>query len=150
MSRNDEKRAPDTPEIDEKKRDSVSAEAMSISSSKPSEDDELDPAMLQKAFRFAAWSSVILVCSAKAQLTLSDLEPNLQLVVMLLIIPLPLFFAQTVYGVRGLEAWVVIGMIWTFMSAFSVVLYPLWESRAALKLITRGMIKVRDKRSTNT
>ena len=61
---------------------------------------------------------------------------------MLLVIPLPLFFAQTVYGVRGLEAWVVIGMIWTFTSAFSVVLYPLWESRAALVLIAKGMMKV--------
>ena len=68
---------------------------------------------------------------------------------MLLIIPLPLFFAQTVYGVRGLEAWVVIGMIWTFTSAFTVVLYPLWESRAALTLIARGMIKVSSTRAKN-
>lgn len=62
---------------------------------------------------------------------------------MLIIIPLPLFFAQTIYGVGGLTAWVVIGMIWTFCSAISVVLYPLYESRAALYLITRGMMKVR-------
>ena len=61
---------------------------------------------------------------------------------MLLIIPLPLFFAQTVFGVRGLTAWVVIGMIWTFFSAFTVVLYPLWESRSALQLISKGIIKV--------
>lgn len=61
----DEKPAPlpqNTPEMDdEKKRDSVSAEVNSISSAQPSEDNELDPAMLNKAFRFAAWSSVILV-----------------------------------------------------------------------------------------
>ncbi|THH30964.1 hypothetical protein EUX98_g3211 [Antrodiella citrinella] len=87
------------------------------------EDDELDPVALKKAFRFAAWSSVIL------------------LVVMLLIIPLPLFFAQTVFGVRGLTAWVVIGVIWTFASAVTVVLYPLWESREALIMISSGMIK---------
>ena len=62
---------------------------------------------------------------------------------MLLAIPLPLFFAQTIYGVRGLEAWVVIGMIWTFCSAFTVVLYPLWESRAALVAIAKGATKVR-------
>ncbi|PSR74673.1 hypothetical protein PHLCEN_2v9654 [Hermanssonia centrifuga] len=109
------------------KRDSISADAASVSSDAPQtgepSDNELDPVGLNKAFRFAAWSSVIL------------------LVVMLLIIPLPLFFAQTVFGVRGLEAWVVIGMLWTFTSAFSVVLYPLWESRDALKLISRGMIK---------
>lgn len=66
----------------------------------------------------------------------------MQLVVMLLVIPLPLFFAQTVFGKRGLEAWVVIGMIWAFISAFTVILYPLWESRKELAMITKGMAKV--------
>ncbi|GLB43097.1 putative sodium solute symporter (SSF) (TC 2.A.21) family protein [Lyophyllum shimeji] len=87
------------------------------------EDSDLDPAQLDKAFRFAAWSSLALV------------------VVMILVIPLPLFFAQTIYGVRGLEAWVVLGIIWVFASCIAVVLYPLWESRAALGMVTRGMIK---------
>lgn len=67
----------------------------------------------------------------------------LQLVVMLLIIPLPLFFAQTVFGKRGLEAWVVIGIIWAFVSAFTVILYPLYESRRELAIIIKGMVKVR-------
>ena len=66
-----------------------------------------------------------------------------QTLVLLIAIPLPLFFAQTVYGVGGLTAWVVIGMIWAFCSAISVVVYPLYESRAALALIGRGIIKVR-------
>jgi len=34
-------------------------------------------------------------------------------------------------------------MIWTFCSAFIVVLYPLWESRVALTQITTGIVKVR-------
>jgi len=33
-------------------------------------------------------------------------------------------------------------MIWTFCSAFIVVLYPLWESRVALCQIGRGILKV--------
>jgi SSS family transporter len=86
-------------------------------------DKELDPVGLQKAFRFAAWSSVALT------------------VVMIILIPLPLFFSSTVYGVAGLSAWVVIGMIWTFCSAFIVVLYPLWESRVALSQIGSGIVK---------
>jgi len=86
-------------------------------------DDDLDPVALNKAFQFAAWSSVILT------------------LVMIIIIPLPLFFAQTVYGVQGLTAWVVIGMIWAFCSAFTVVLYPLWESRGALLMIGKGIVK---------
>ncbi|KAI0777651.1 urea transporter [Trametes elegans] len=87
------------------------------------EERELDPVALKKSFRIAAWSSVILT------------------LVMLILIPLPLFFAQTVYGVRGLATWVVVGMIWAFCSAIAVVLYPLWESRDALMLIGRGMVK---------
>jgi len=86
-------------------------------------DNELDPVGLQKAFRFAAWSSVALT------------------LVMIILIPLPLFFSSTVYGVGGLSAWVIIGMIWTFCSAFIVVLYPLWESRTALLQIATGVVK---------
>jgi hypothetical protein len=67
----------------------------------------------------------------------------MQVLVMIILVPLPLFFAHTVYGVKGLTAWVVIGIIWTFFSAFSVVLYPLFESRVALLQIGKGMIKVR-------
>ena len=62
---------------------------------------------------------------------------------MLILIPLPLFFASTIFGVGGLTAWVVIGIIWCFCSAITVVLYPLWESRDALAQILRGVIKVR-------
>lgn len=67
---------------------------------------------------------------------------DLQTLVLLILIPLPLFGAQTVYSVTGFSVWVIVGIIWTFMSAFAVVLYPLWESRAAIRLISRGMIKV--------
>ncbi|PIL27479.1 transporter [Ganoderma sinense ZZ0214-1] len=87
------------------------------------EERELDPVALNKAFRIAAWASVVLT------------------LIMLIIIPLPLFFAQTVFGVGGLTAWVIIGMIWAFCSAIAVVLYPLYESRQALLLICRGIVK---------
>ncbi|KAH8827641.1 urea transporter [Flagelloscypha sp. PMI_526] len=87
------------------------------------EKDELDPIGLQKAFKFATWSSVAL------------------LLIMIILIPLPLFFAQTIYGPKGLGAWVGIGIAWTFLSAFTVVLYPLFESRQAIVMIMRGMIK---------
>ncbi|THH08672.1 hypothetical protein EW145_g2548 [Phellinidium pouzarii] len=90
------------------------------------DDSELDHADLKSAFKFAAWSSVIL------------------LLVMIIIIPLPLFFAQTIYGVRGLGAWVIIGIVWAFCSAFTVVIYPLYESRAALLMVSKGLVKLRD------
>lgn len=61
--------------------------------------------------------------------------------ILIILIPLPLFFAQTVYGVGGLTAWVVIGIIWTFCSAFYVVIYPLYESRVTLTKIAQGIVR---------
>lgn len=110
-------------DYDKKEKEGSVIHTQSVSDVNSSEDDDLNPVGLKKAFRFAAWSSVAL------------------LVVMILLIPLPLFFAQTVYGVRGLTAWVVIGILWTFLSTFTVVLYPLYESREALMQIGCGIVK---------
>ncbi|KAI6129366.1 urea transporter [Pisolithus croceorrhizus] len=89
----------------------------------PKLDNELDPAGLKKAFKFAAWSSVALT------------------LIFMILIPLPLFGASTVYSVAGFSVWVIVGIVWAFCSAFAVVLYPLWESRTALALVSRGIIK---------
>lgn len=62
---------------------------------------------------------------------------------MIILIPLPLFFSSVVFGVRGLSAWVVIGIIWTFFASFTVVLLPLYESREALGQVSKGLLKVR-------
>ncbi|OJA15055.1 hypothetical protein AZE42_05848 [Rhizopogon vesiculosus] len=86
-------------------------------------DNELDPVALDKAFKFAARASVVLT------------------LVLMILIPLPLFFAQTIYSIAGFSVWVIVGIAWAFLSAFAVVLYPLWESRAALRMILRGLIK---------
>ncbi|KAI0635141.1 urea transporter [Trametes polyzona] len=114
---------------DEKKQPPTDISLEPVSSIPPptafaeEEERELDPAALKKSFNLAAWSSILLT------------------LVMLILIPLPLFFAQTVYGVSGLTAWVVVGMIWACCSAIAVVLYPLWESREALGTICAGMVK---------
>ena len=64
-----------------------------------------------------------------------------QLLIMIIIIPLPLFFAQTIFSVGGLTAWVVVGITWCFLSTFTVVIYPLYESREALWMVTKGLLK---------
>jgi Na+/proline symporter len=110
----------------EKKKVKVATKASSVSGDSflaDAEEDELDPIALKKAFKFATWSSLTLF------------------VIMILIIPLPLFFSQVVFGTRGLTAWVSIGIIWTFCSAIAVVVYPLWESRQALMMISKGIVK---------
>jgi hypothetical protein len=120
-----------TPPEDEKKHSDVGSGDVRIV---PAEDDEkhdrgvtheedLDPVALKGAFRFAAWSSVGL------------------LVVMIIVIPFPLFFSQVVFGTKGLTTWVAVGITWTFLAAFTVVIYPLYESREALFLVSKGIIK---------
>ena len=66
-----------------------------------------------------------------------------QFIILILIVPLPLFFSHYVYDVGGLTGWVAVGIAWTFFSAISVVLYPLWESRHAIIMISSGIYKVR-------
>jgi hypothetical protein len=83
--------------------------------------------------RFSLWSLTALIPD----------PDDYQTLVLLILIPGPLFFASTVFGVHGLTAWVVIGIIWCFCSAFTVVLYPLWESRVAIVEILSGVTKVR-------
>lgn len=124
--------APQEPELEKEpqlseKSDSKSQDgstrSVSVEPDHFSEDKELDPDGLNKAFRFAAWSSLGLT------------------IILIILIPLPLFFAQTVYGTAGFTTWVVIGIIWTFLSAFTVVIYPLWESRDALVMIGKGVVR---------
>ncbi|TFK24002.1 urea transporter [Coprinopsis marcescibilis] len=109
----------------EKKGEDVVAKAESIADSfdRAEEDNELDPVALTKAFNFAAWSSISLF------------------VILILLIPLPLFFSQHIYTVGGFTGWVAIGISWTFCSAVAVVIYPVFESRSAIMQITRGVIK---------
>jgi len=116
----EEKLDPDS----DKKQPDVSVTGGSVAGdSYHSSDDELDHVALHKAFNFAATSSVALF------------------IVLILVIPLPLFFSQHIYDVAGLTGWVAVGIAWTFLSAISVVIYPLWESRRALLQITSGIYK---------
>lgn len=61
---------------------------------------------------------------------------------MIILIPFPLFFSQFVFGTKSLATWVAVGIAWTFLAAFAVVIYPLYESREALLLVSKGIIKV--------
>jgi urea-proton symporter len=61
---------------------------------------------------------------------------------LIILIPIPLFFAQTVYSTGGFTAWVIVSIVWTFLSAATVVLYPLYESRIELGKIFVGIVKV--------
>ncbi|KAH6904254.1 urea transporter [Coprinopsis sp. MPI-PUGE-AT-0042] len=78
---------------------------------------------LAKAFKFASYSSVALF------------------VVLVLAIPLPLFFSQHIYTPGGFTGWVAVGIAWIFFSIAAVVIYPVYESRVAVGLIFKGITK---------
>ncbi|KJA22557.1 hypothetical protein HYPSUDRAFT_652941 [Hypholoma sublateritium FD-334 SS-4] len=118
----DEKVA-DSDSDDKKRAASVKESVAGDSFSGSEEEDELDPVALTKAFKFATYSSLALF------------------VVLILLIPLPLFFSSHIFGVGGLTGWVAVGIAWTFLSAISVVIYPLYESRQALGQIATGIYK---------
>jgi len=107
----------------DKNQDGVSVKGSVAGDSDDIIEDELDHVALKRAFKFATTSSVTLF------------------VILILLIPLPLFFSQHVYDVADLTGWVAIGIAWTFLSAISVVLYPLWESRQALFQVASGIYK---------
>ncbi|KAJ7153257.1 solute symporter family transporter [Mycena filopes] len=44
-----------------------------------------------------------------------------------------------IWSKAGFTFYIVLAFIWTFVAAFIVVLYPVWESRTALWRITRGI-----------
>ncbi|KIY55369.1 urea transporter [Cryptococcus deuterogattii 99/473] len=77
---------------------------------------------LQKAFRFAAIAALSLV------------------VILIFVIPLPLFFTSHVYPVKGFTAWVCISLIWLFFGLGMVGIYPIWEARKGLMKVGKGIV----------
>ena len=54
--------------------------------------------------------------------------------------PIPLFASGYVFNVRFFTGWVIVSLIWSFLSAFVTCLLPLWESKDALKVIASQVI----------
>ncbi|KAI9634422.1 putative urea transporter [Dioszegia hungarica] len=83
--------------------------------------DEEERVNLQKAFRFAAWAAIGLTF------------------VLLILIPLPLFFSSHVYPKGGFTAWVSVSLIWLFVGLAMVGVYPAYEARHGLLQVFRGI-----------
>jgi hypothetical protein len=82
---------------------------------------ELDYVGLNKALRLATWSSVILS------------------LILLIIVPMPLFGSSYIWSESGFVGWIVITLAWSFAAGIAIILYPLWESRSALGGVFRGI-----------
>ncbi|KAG0315062.1 hypothetical protein BGZ99_007692 [Dissophora globulifera] len=94
--------------------------------------DVEEDAKLAKAARFARWSSGILT------------------VVLILVWPLPMFFSNYVFSRGFYTGWVVLSIVWAICSAVAVTLYPLWESRAAIRQVFKGIYQYANQKPSTT
>lgn len=57
----------------------------------------------------------------------------------LLIWPMPMYGSHYIFSKKFFTGWVVVQIIWLFISAFCVILYPLWEGRHGIYTTVRGI-----------
>lgn len=86
----------------------------------PEEEPE-DPAALARAVKIA----VIAGTSLSA--------------ILVLILPLPLFFSHYVFSKGFFTFWIILGILWAFVGTFITVLLPIWESWGPLRMVCRGI-----------
>ncbi|KAI0364049.1 Na+/solute symporter [Pilatotrama ljubarskyi] len=84
---------------------------------------EVTHAELKRVFRRAGWYSLALT------------------VAVAVIVPLPMFFSQYVFSKGFYTFWVACTIIWAAMSGIFCMILPLWESRAEIAAIMRGLIR---------
>jgi hypothetical protein len=113
------KQAPEYSAVE--KRSQMDVEPCRPSLSGPEE--ETDESFLQRAFVRSVWVSLIL-CT-----------------ILVIIIPLPLFFSSVVYSQKGFATWISLVIVWLLVAACGCILYPIWESYGALVEITSGIYK---------
>ena len=85
-------------------------------------DEEENIRGLKKAFRFSSYAAIALT------------------IILLIVIPLPLFFSHHVYPKAGFTAWIAISIIWLFCGLIAAGLMPIWEARRGLKKIALGVM----------
>ncbi|SMN21783.1 similar to Saccharomyces cerevisiae YHL016C DUR3 Plasma membrane transporter for both urea and polyamines [Maudiozyma saulgeensis] len=57
----------------------------------------------------------------------------------LLIWPMPMYGSHYIFSKKFFTGWVVVQIIWLFISAFCVILFPLWEGRHGIYTTLRGI-----------
>ena len=125
-----EPETPVTPDLDEKDKDFGQEKALPSNSVVARDLDdlaverpEIDFVGLNKAFRFAAWSSITLFS------------------VLILLIPMPLVGSGHIFGVKGFTVWVSVAIAWCLVASIIITGLPLWESRKALGSICKSICR---------
>lgn len=57
----------------------------------------------------------------------------------LILWPIPMYGSSYVFSKKFFTGWVVVGIIWLFITVFGVVVFPLYEGRASITRVVRMM-----------
>ncbi|ORY90185.1 urea transporter [Leucosporidium creatinivorum] len=94
----------------------------SINATEEPYDENKDPVKLRASFRLAMFSSIA------ASL------------VLIILVPLPLFGSSHIFPRGGFTAWIVVCFIWIAYGIVAVVLFPIFEYRASLLHLFQGIV----------
>ncbi|KAG9314224.1 Sodium:solute symporter family-domain-containing protein [Chiua virens] len=61
--------------------------------------------------------------------------------VVIFLIPIPMFLSHYIFSLTFFKVWIICCVIWLFVAAVITSVLPLWESRAAMIKIFKGLIK---------
>ncbi|KIJ68206.1 hypothetical protein HYDPIDRAFT_124416 [Hydnomerulius pinastri MD-312] len=78
---------------------------------------------LRKSLRVATWASGIMTF------------------IVIFLIPIPMFLSHYVFSLAFFKGWIIVCVIWLFVAACITSVLPLWESRAAMGDIFRGIVR---------
>ncbi|KAI0820483.1 Na+/solute symporter [Trametes gibbosa] len=102
-------------------KDATTADVLPVCDADPAEG--VSRTELKRVFRRAAWGSLALTCVLTMPVT----------------VPLPMFFSGYVFSKGFYTFWVACTIIWAAMSGVFCMILPLWESRAEMYTIVRGL-----------
>ncbi|KAF9244545.1 Sodium:solute symporter family-domain-containing protein [Melanogaster broomeanus] len=78
---------------------------------------------LRKSLKVAIWASSIMTF------------------IVIFLIPIPMFLSHYIFSLTFFKGWIIVCVIWLFVAAIITSVLPLWESRAAMMDIFRGIVR---------
>lgn len=81
-----------------------------------------DPTRLKGALRFAYISATVLT------------------LIMLMIIPIPMFLSHYIFSVGFFKTWVGISFVWVFFALFACAILPIWEAKGFFRDFYREVV----------
>ncbi|EGN99399.1 hypothetical protein SERLA73DRAFT_108889 [Serpula lacrymans var. lacrymans S7.3] len=115
--------APPTPTGAEKQKAEFTTEESSVKENDLLSEQPEDYEMLKKSLKIATWAALIMSF------------------IIVFLIPIPMFLSHYIFSLKFFKGWVIVCVIWLFISALITSVLPLWESRKAISDISRGMIR---------